>query len=53
MADAARVQQARRPRFRRTADVPAFRVSDGDMEIMQLLARHRFLRSTHIATLFA
>ena len=51
MADAAQTQQARRPRFRRTVDVPAFRVSDGDLEMMQLLARHRFLRSTHIAAL--
>lgn len=51
MADAAKPQQARRPRFRRTVDVPAFRVTDGDLEIIQLLARHRFLRSTHIAAL--
>jgi hypothetical protein len=40
----------RRPRFRRAAP-PAFRLADGDTEIMRLLARHRFLRSTHIAAL--
>lgn len=42
---------SRRPRFRRAKEPPAFRLTDGDIEIVRLLARHRFLRSTHIAAL--
>ena len=42
---------SRRPRFRRASEPPAFRLTDGDVEIVRLLARHRFLRSTHIADL--
>jgi hypothetical protein len=41
----------RRPRFRRASEPPAFRVTDGDVAIVRLVARHRFLRSTHIAAL--
>jgi DNA-binding Lrp family transcriptional regulator len=41
----------RRPRFRRAAEPPPFRITDGDIEIVRLLARHRFLRSTQIAKL--
>jgi len=41
----------RRPRFRRAAEPPAFRVTDDDVAIVRQLARHRFLRSTHIAAL--
>jgi hypothetical protein len=41
----------RRPRFRRASEPPAFRLTDGDVFIVRLLARHRFLRSTHIAAL--
>jgi hypothetical protein len=41
----------RRPRFRRASEPPAFRVTDDDVEIVRQLARHRFLRSTHIAAL--
>src|SRR5436309_11998823 len=41
----------RRPRFRRTSEPPAFRVTDDDVAIVRQLARHRFLRSTHIAAL--
>src|ERR1700687_1101252 len=41
----------RRPRFRRASDPPAFRVTDDDVEIVRQLARHRFLRSPHIAAL--
>jgi hypothetical protein len=43
--------RSRRPRFRRAAEPPAFRVTDGDVAIIRQLARHRFLRSTHIAAL--
>lgn len=42
---------ARRPRFRRASEPLAFRVTDDDIAIVGLLARHRFLRSTHIAAL--
>lgn len=42
---------SRRPRFRRAVEPPAFRLTEGDVEIIRLLARHRFLRSTHIAAL--
>jgi hypothetical protein len=42
---------ARRPRFRRASEPPAFRLTEDDVEIVRLLARHRFLRSTHVAAL--
>jgi hypothetical protein len=41
----------RRPRFRRASEPPAFRLTDDDVAIVRQLARHRFLRSTHIAAL--
>ena len=41
----------RRPRYHRASDAPAFRVTDNDIEIIRHIARHRFLRSTHIAAL--
>jgi DNA-binding Lrp family transcriptional regulator len=41
----------RRPRFRRASEPPAFRLTEDDVAIVRLLARHRFLRSTHIASL--
>lgn len=44
-------KRARRPRFRRASEPPAFRVTDSDLDIIRLLARYRFLRSTHIAAL--
>lgn len=43
--------RVRRPRFHRAAEPLAFRITEGDVEIVRLLARHRFLRSTHIAAL--
>jgi hypothetical protein len=51
MYDVANTKITRRPRFRRAAEPPAFRVTDDDVVIVRLLARHRFLRSTHIAAL--
>ena len=42
---------ARRPRFRRAENPPAFRLTEDDVELVRLLARHRFLRSTHLAGL--
>ena len=45
------VTPTRRPRFRRASEPPALRLTDDDVHIVRQLARHRFLRSTHIATL--
>lgn len=42
---------SRRPRFRRASDPPIFRLTENDVAIIRLLARHRFLRSIHIAAL--
>src|SRR5437870_2392734 len=43
--------QTRRPRFRRAAEPPPFRLTDDDVEIVRVVARHRLIRSTHIAAL--
>jgi len=51
MAAMSAASSPRRPRFRRASEPPAFRLTDDDVEIVRLLARHRFLRSTHIAVL--
>jgi hypothetical protein len=45
------VAPTRHQRFRRTAEPPPFRLTDDDVEIVRQLARHGFLRSTHIAAL--
>jgi DNA-binding Lrp family transcriptional regulator len=50
MDDATIDRPTRRPRFKRAVDFPAFSLTDDDVEIIRQLARHRFLRSTHIAT---
>jgi hypothetical protein len=42
---------SRRPRYRRANSSPNFRVTGGDVAIIRQIARHRFLRSTHIAAL--
>lgn len=42
---------SRRPRFRRAAEPPPFRLTDDDVEIVRVVARHRLIRSTHIAEL--
>jgi hypothetical protein len=44
-------RSVRRPRFRRASEPPPFRLTDDDVEIIRHIARHRFLRSTHIAAL--
>jgi hypothetical protein len=44
-------KQIRRPRFRRASEPPAFRLTDDDVEIVRQVARHRLIRSTHIAAL--
>jgi hypothetical protein len=43
--------QTRLPRFRRASEPPAFRLTDDDVEIIRQVARHRLIRSTHIAAL--
>ena len=45
------IAPTRRPRFRRAPEPPAFRLTDDDVHIVRQLARHRFLKSTHIAAL--
>src|SRR4051812_24755060 len=44
-------QSVRRPRFRRAAAPPPFRLTEDDVEIVRVVARHRLIRSTHIAML--
>ena len=44
-------RSVRRPRFRRAATPPPFRLTEDDVAIIRHIARHRFLRSTHIAAL--
>lgn len=48
---AAGERPTRLPRFRRASEPPAFRLTDDDIGIIRHIARHRFLRSTHIAQL--
>src|SRR6266542_6406222 len=50
MIDATDLKPRRRPRFRR-AEPPGFRITDDDVEMVRIVARHRFMRSTHIAAL--
>jgi hypothetical protein len=49
--DMVAVTNQRLPRFRRASEPPAFQLTDGDVAIIRQLAKHRFLRSTHIAAL--
>src|SRR5258708_30701241 len=51
MEVAAAEAQTRRPRFRRAAAPPAFRLTEDDVEMVRVVARHRMIRSTHIAAL--
>ena len=44
-------QSARRPRFRRASEPPAFRLTEDDVEIIRHVARYRLIRSSHIAAL--
>jgi len=48
---AAVVRPTRLPRFRRASEPPVFRLTDDDVEIVRQVARHRLIRSTHIAAL--
>jgi hypothetical protein len=41
----------RRPRFRRSESPTSFQLTDRDVQIIRLVAEHRFLRSTHISQL--
>jgi len=50
--DVAAIERPTRlPRFRRALEPPAFRLTDDDVEIVRQVARHRLIRSTHIASL--
>ncbi len=40
--------QRRRPRFQRAETPPRFQITARDVEIIRQVARHRFLRSTHL-----
>jgi hypothetical protein len=51
MEVAAVERSARRPRFRRASEPPAFRLTADDVEIVRQVARYRLIRSTHIAVL--
>src|ERR1700728_4384896 len=51
MSDIAIEALRRRPRFARAATPPSFQITDRDAEIVRQVARHRFLRSTHISQL--
>ena len=44
-------RSTRLPRFHRAPEPPRFQITESDIDIVRLLARHRFLRSTHIAAL--
>src|SRR5207253_8153497 len=44
-------RETRRPRFRRATEPPPFRLTEDDVEIVRVVARHRLIRSTHIAAL--
>jgi len=44
-------KHTRRPRFHRASEPPAFRLTDGDIEIVRQVARHRFIASGSIAEL--
>ena len=45
------IRPQRRPRFRRASEPLAFRLTEDDVEIIRQVARHRLIRSTHIAEL--
>jgi hypothetical protein len=51
MHDATISKLPRRPRFRRAPKPIPFRVTDGDLQIVRTIGRHRFLRSTHVSAL--
>src|SRR4051812_27888042 len=42
---------SRLPRFTRSRFVHSFTITSRDLEIIMLVARHRFLRSTHVVAL--
>src|SRR4051812_44424598 len=46
------LSDARLPRFRRAAqDAPQLQITERDTELMRQIARHRFLRSSHLIAL--
>lgn len=51
MSDATTEVSRRRPRFFRAETPPSFQITERDVSIVRHVARHRFLRSTHISAL--
>lgn len=51
MHDTASIHSQRRPRFRRAETPVPFRLTDDDIEMVRQIARHRFVRSDHVAAL--
>jgi hypothetical protein len=49
--DVMSAKPTRLPRFRRAPEPPAFRLTEGDIEIVRQVGRHRLIRSTDIAAL--
>ena len=47
------MQSPRLPRFKRASAPPPLQITARDREIIQLVHRHRFLRSSHLVTLIA
>lgn len=45
------MESSRLPRFTRSVEIPPLRLTDRDLEIIRLIYRHRFLRSSHILRL--
>ena len=52
MSEASIEAHRRRPRFVRAGEPPSSRITDRDIAIVRHVARHRFLRSTHVSALF-
>src|SRR5688572_25716485 len=45
------MESVRLPRFKRSADIPPFRLTERDVDVLRHVQRHRFLRSSHLAAL--
>ena len=43
----------RLPRFKRSPNIPSFRLTERDLDILRHVQRHRFLRSSHLVALIA
>src|SRR6266513_33215 len=45
------MESIRLPRFKRSASIPPFRLTDRDLDVLRQVQRHRFLRSSHLVAL--